>query len=83
MKRLGNRPDGRGARRGFAPLSEYHHEPGDWAVYTTRLALRGLLDAKDFRSGVKRLVRFAGDADTNVAIAEALLGTRFRASAIK
>jgi ADP-ribosylglycohydrolase len=78
-----NRPDRRDARRGFAPLSEYHHEPGGWAVYTTRLALRGLLDAKDFRSSVERVVRFAGDADTNGAVSGALLGTRFGASAIK
>ena len=73
---------GRNARCVFAPLSEYHHDPGGWTVYTTRLALRCLLDAEDFRSGVERVVRLAGDADTNGAVAGALLGAHFGASAI-
>ncbi len=73
---------GRDARCVFAPLSEYHHEPGGWTVYTTRLALRCLLDAEDFRSGVERVVRLAGDADTNGAVAGALLGAYFEASTI-
>ena len=45
-------------------------------------ALRSLLDAENFRSGVERVVRMAGDADTNGAVAGALLGSRFGASAI-
>ena len=73
---------GRNARCVFAPLSEYHHDPGGWTVYTTRLALRCLLDAEDFRSGVERVVRLAGDADTNGAVAGALLGAHFGASDI-
>lgn len=74
--------DYRDARRVFAPLNEYHHEPGGWTVYTTRLALRCLLDAKDFRSGVELIVRLAGDADTNGAVVGALLGAHFGACAI-
>ncbi|MDP9440079.1 MAG: ADP-ribosylglycohydrolase family protein [Actinomycetota bacterium] len=66
----------------FEPAEEYRHERGGWTVYTTRLALRALFDADKFRSGVERLVRLAGDADTNGAVAGALLGARFGASAI-
>ncbi len=69
-------------RRVFAPAEEYRHSPKGWTVYTTRLALRSLLDAEDFRSGVERVVRLAGDADTNGAVAGALLGARFGASAV-
>nr|MDP9485956.1 ADP-ribosylglycohydrolase family protein [Actinomycetota bacterium] len=43
-------------RRVFAPADGYRHDPGGWTVYTTRLALRSLLDAEDFRSGVERVV---------------------------
>ncbi len=73
---------GRDARRVFAPSDGYHYDPGGWTVYTTRLALRALLDAEDFRSGVERVVRLAGDADTNGAVAGALLGAHFGVSAI-
>jgi ADP-ribosylglycohydrolase len=52
----------------FAPADEYRHNSGGWTVYTTRLALRCLLDADDFRAGVERVVRLAGDADTNGAL---------------
>lgn len=69
-------------RRVFAPAEDYLHSPKGWTVYTTRLALRALLDAKNFRSGVERVVRLAGDADTNGAVAGSLLGARFGASAI-
>ncbi len=41
-----------------------------------------MLDAEDFRPGVERVVRLAGDADTNGAVAGALLGARFGARAI-
>ncbi|MDP9477112.1 MAG: ADP-ribosylglycohydrolase family protein [Actinomycetota bacterium] len=70
------------ARRVFAPADGYRHDPGGWTVYTTRLALRALLDAEGFRSGVERVVRLAGDADTNGAVAGALLGARFGAQEI-
>lgn len=73
---------GRSARKVLRPLEGYHHDPGSWTVYTTRLALRSLLDAKDFRSGVETVVRLAGDADTNGAVAGALLGARFGAAEI-
>ncbi len=69
-------------RRVFAPADGYRHDPGGWTVYTTRLALRSLLDSEDFRSGVERVVRLAGDADTNAAVAGALLGARFGAREI-
>ncbi len=69
-------------RRVFAPAGEYSYTTSGWTVYTTRLALRALLDADDFRSGVERVVRLAGDADTNGAVAGALLGARFGAREI-
>jgi ADP-ribosyl-[dinitrogen reductase] hydrolase len=53
-----------------------------WTVHTTRLALGCLLQAMDFRSGLEEVVRLGGDADTNGAVAGALLGARFGASAI-
>ncbi len=68
---------GKDSRRVFAPADGYRHEPGGWTVYTTRLALRSLLDAEGFRSGVERVVRLAGDADANGSVAGALLGARF------
>jgi ADP-ribosyl-[dinitrogen reductase] hydrolase len=40
------------------------------------------LVAVDLRSGLERVVRLAGDADTNGAVAGAMLGARFGASAI-
>lgn len=64
------------------PFEAYEHDPGGWTVYTTRLALRCLLDATDFRSGVETVVRLGGDADTNGAVAGALLGARFGAASI-
>ena len=69
-------------RRIIAPAEGYRHSPKGWTMYTTRLALRVLPDAEDFRSGVERVVRLAGDADTNGAVAGALLGARFGARAI-
>lgn len=64
------------------PFEAYEHDPGGWTVYTTRLALRCLLDATDFRSGVETVVRLGGDSDTNGAVAGALLGARFGAASI-
>ncbi|MDP9438847.1 MAG: ADP-ribosylglycohydrolase family protein, partial [Actinomycetota bacterium] len=69
-------------RRVLAPAEGYRHDPGGWTVYTSRLALRSLLDAEDFRSGLERVVRLAGDADSNGAVAGALLGARFGARGI-
>ncbi len=68
---------GEDSRHVLAPAEGYQHSPKGWTVYTTRLALRSLLDVEDFRSGVERVVRLAGDADTNGAVAGALLGARF------
>lgn len=68
-----DRPDKR-VRETLQPLDDYEHAPGGWTVYTTRLALRCLLDARGFRSGVEAAVRLGGDADTNAAVAGALLG---------
>jgi ADP-ribosyl-[dinitrogen reductase] hydrolase len=68
---------GKRVREVLGPLEGYEHNPGGWTVYTTRLALLGLLDAPDFRSGVEGVVRLGGDADTNAAVAGALLGARF------
>ncbi len=79
---LADGADGGDVPRVFAPAEEYRHTTSGWTVYTTRLALRSLLDAEDFRSGVERVVRLAGDADTNGAVAGALLGARFGAREI-
>jgi ADP-ribosyl-[dinitrogen reductase] hydrolase len=68
---------GKRVRETLRPLEGYEHNPGGWTVYTTRLALLGLLDAPDFRSGLEGVVRLGGDADTNGAVAGALLGARF------
>ena len=68
---------GKHVREALRPLEGYEHNPGGWTVYTTRLALLGLLDAPGFRSGVEGVVRLGGDADTNGAVAGALLGARF------
>ena len=64
-------------REVLRPLDRYEHDPGGWTIYTTRLALRSLSDAENFRSGVERVVRLAVDADTNGAVAGALLGAKF------
>ncbi len=73
---------GKHVREVLRPLENYKHNPGGWTVYTTRLALLGLLEAQDFRSGLESVVRLGGDADTNGAVAGALLGARFGAAAI-
>lgn len=70
------------ARDILQPFKDYEHNMSGWTVYTTRLALRCLLDANDFRSGVETVVRLGGDADTNGAVAGALLGARFGALGI-
>lgn len=76
-----DRPDKR-VRGTLRPLEGYEHNPGGWTIYTTRLALLCLLDAQDFRPGVEAAVRLGGDADTNAAVAGALLGARFGAASI-
>ena len=68
---------GKHVRETLRPLDGYKHDPGGWTVYTTRLALLGLLDATGFRPGLEGVVRLGGDADTNGAVAGALLGARF------
>ena len=73
---------GKRVRETLQPLKSYEHNPGGWTAYTTRLALLGLLDASDFRSGLEGVVRLGGDADTNGAVAGALLGARFGAVGI-
>jgi ADP-ribosyl-[dinitrogen reductase] hydrolase len=73
---------GKEVRELLRPLERYDHNPGGWTVYTTRLALLALLEATDFRSGVEDVVRLAGDADTNGAVAGTLLGARFGAREI-
>lgn len=80
---IGLGADDEGELRGlFGPLDDYRHDPGGWTVYTTNLALLALLDAPDFRSGLETVVRLGGDADTNGAVAGALLGARFGAGTI-
>lgn len=74
-------PDKR-VRQTLRPLEDYEHDPGGWTVYTTRLALLCLLDARNFRSGVEAAIRLGGDSDTNAAVAGALLGSRFGAGGI-
>ncbi len=74
-------PDKR-VREALRPLDNYEHDPGGWTVYTTRLALLCLLEAPNFRAGVEAAVRLGGDADTNAAVAGALLGARFGAASI-
>lgn len=73
---------GKWVRETLRPLEGYEHNPGGWTVYTTRLALLGLLDAPGFRPGLERVIRLGGDADTNGAVAGALLGARFGAGDI-
>ena len=68
---------GKHTREVLRPLESFEHNRGGWTVYTARLALLVLLDASDFRSGLEGVVRLAGDADTNGAVAGALLGARF------
>jgi ADP-ribosyl-[dinitrogen reductase] hydrolase len=68
---------GKHVRETLRPLEGHEHDPGGWTVYTTRLALLGLLDAKGFRPGLEGAVRLGGDADTNGAVTGALLGARF------
>jgi ADP-ribosyl-[dinitrogen reductase] hydrolase len=68
---------GKEVREVLRPLERYEHNPGGWTVYTTRLALLSLVEASDFRTGLEDVVRLAGDADTNGAVAGALLGARF------
>ncbi len=68
---------GKQVRETLRPLERYEHNPGGWTIYTTRLALLCLLDTREFRSGVETLVRLGGDADTNAAVAGALLGALF------
>ena len=60
---------GKRVRETLRPLEGYEHNPGGWTVYTTRLALLGLLDAKSFRPGLEGVIRLGGDADTNGAVA--------------
>ena len=69
-------------REVFRLLEGYRRDPGGWTVYTTRLAIRALVDAGGFREGVERVARLGGDADTNAAVAGALLGARFGRGAI-
>ncbi len=73
---------GKRVRETLRPLEGYEHNPGGWTVYTTRLALLGLLDALNFRSGLEGVVRLGGDSDTNGAVVGALLGARFGAGGI-
>lgn len=61
-------------REVLCPLDRYEHDPGG-SIYSTRLALRGFLDAENFCSGVERVVWLAGDADTDGAVAGVLLGS--------
>lgn len=73
---------GKRVREALRPLENYEHNPGGWTVYTVRLALLALLHAPDLRSGLEDVIRLGGDADTNGAVAGALLGARFGANAI-
>jgi len=68
---------GKQVREPLNPLERYEHDPGGWTIYTTRLALRCLLETHEFRAGVETVVRLGGDADTNAAVAGARLGARF------
>lgn len=69
-------------REVLRPMENYRHDPGGWTVHTTRLALLCLLDGSDFRGALEGMVRLGGDADTNGAVAGALLGARFGAGSI-
>ena len=68
---------GKHVREVLRPMETFEHNPGGWTVYTTRLALPGLLTAQDFRTSLEGIIRLAGDADTNGAVVRALLGARF------
>lgn len=52
------------------------------AAHTLHIASWSLLHAADFRDGIERAVRYAGDTDTQAAVAGALLGARFGVDAI-
>ena len=67
---------GKSVREVLCPLEEYQYDPGGWTVYTTRLALLCMMEASDFRSGLESVIQLGGDADTNGAVAGALLGAR-------
>jgi ADP-ribosyl-[dinitrogen reductase] hydrolase len=56
-------------------------EPGS-ALATLAVALASFFNADDFESGLVWAVNLGGDADTNGAVAGALLGARLGASAI-
>jgi ADP-ribosyl-[dinitrogen reductase] hydrolase len=73
---------GKRVREVLRPLERYEHRSSGWTVYTTRLALLALLEAPDFRLGLEKVIRLAGDADTNGAVTGALLGARFGAGEI-
>jgi ADP-ribosyl-[dinitrogen reductase] hydrolase len=73
---------GKEVREILRPLEGYEHNSSGWTVYTARLGLFALHEAPDFRSGLEDVIRLAGDADTNGAVAGALLGARFGTSEI-
>ena len=74
--------DDKQVRDTLPPLERYEHNMSGWTVYTTRLALLAMLDARTFRSGLEAVIWLGGDADTNGAVAGALLGARFGAESI-
>ena len=74
--------DDKQVRDTLPPLERYEHNMSGWTVYTTRLALLAMLSARSFRLGLEDVVRLGGDADTNGAVAGALLGARFGAGSI-
>jgi ADP-ribosyl-[dinitrogen reductase] hydrolase len=73
---------GKHVREVLSPLETFEHNPGGWTVYTTRLALLGLLTAEYFCTALESVIRLAGDADTNGAVVGALLGARFGVGSI-
>ena len=56
-------------------------EPGS-ALASLSIGLAALLNAEDFEGGLRWAVNLGGDADSNGAVAGALLGARLGASAI-
>lgn len=74
--------DNKQVRDTLPPLERYEHNMSGWTVYTTRLALRAMLDARTFRLGLEAVIRLGGDADTNGAVSGALLGARFGTGSI-
>jgi len=60
----------------------YQNDPIGYVLLTFERAVRSVLDAASFETGLSDVVNAGGDTDTNGAVAGALLGARFGFDAI-